>query len=52
MKRLQAFLQEKPSYTKCSSAKIAEMTKLSINTVERFKKTAEYKAIKSSYLNR
>jgi len=50
MKRISSFLTLNPSYTKWGSSRLAEKTSLSVTTIERFKKSEEFKNIKRNYL--
>lgn len=51
MKTISNFLRTNPSYVKCGAAKIAKRLKLSLNTVERYKRSAEFKTLNSNYRN-
>lgn len=50
MKRIEKFLRSNPSYTKWGTQRLAAQTKLSVRTVERFKRTETYRDIKSMYV--
>lgn len=49
MKRLITFLTQNPSYVKCGNQKIADATNISINTVARFKRSRQFKALNKEY---
>jgi hypothetical protein len=51
MKTLINFFNSNPSYFKVSTARIASRTNLTEKTVIRFKKTPEYRLMKSMYIN-
>lgn len=49
MKKLETFLRNNPSYTKCGVEKVAERANVAVSTVLRFRKTEIYKSIKENY---
>lgn len=51
MKRLEQFMTENPSYTKWGNERLATKLNLKVSTVEKFKKSATFKTIKSNYIN-
>lgn len=51
MKKLKALFTSNPSYTKWGNLKISEFTGIVENTVKSFKKSADFKEIKKSYLS-
>ncbi len=50
MKKLIKFLNEKPSYMKCSSKRISEASGVAESTINKYKKNSAYKASKKEYL--
>lgn len=50
MKRIEKFLRANPSYTKWGTRRLAAQVKLTVATVERFKRTETYREIKTSYV--
>jgi hypothetical protein len=52
MKTLQKFLTDNPGYLKCSAKTVADRLKLSLTTVERFKKTEMFKTMNHNYRNK
>lgn len=52
MKKIENFLRERPSYTKCGNEKIANYAGVAMSTVMKFKKTNTFKEIKNTYLNK
>ena len=51
MKTLQNFLTKNPGYFKRGSQSLAERTNISINTVNKFKKSTQYSEMKKNYIN-
>lgn len=51
MKTVENFLKTNPSYVKCSADRIANRLHLSVNIVNRFRRTDTYKNIRIAYLN-
>jgi hypothetical protein len=50
MKTLTTFYSKNPSYLKVGSDKVAAKTGLKVATVNKFKTTPEYKAMKNQYM--
>jgi hypothetical protein len=50
MKTLKTFLEKKPSYLKWGAERLAKVTGISINTVNKFRNSPEFKAMKKNYL--
>ena len=51
MKTLKNFLQKSPSFFKCGTERISKRTGICCNTINKYKKSAEYKTLKNNYLN-
>jgi len=51
MKTTVKFLQENPSYIKCSSARISMRIGIKESTINKFKKTALFKIMSNQYRN-
>ena len=52
MKTLKRFFIKNPGYTKWGNARIAKVTGLKETTVSSYKRTMEFKAIKSEYITK
>lgn len=52
MKTLKKLFTENPGYTKWGNARIAKVTGLKETTVSSYKRTMEFKAIKSEYITK
>ena len=51
MKTLKTFLQKNPSFFKCGTERVSKRSGISPNTINRFKRSSEYKTLKTNYLN-
>lgn len=51
MKTLKNFLQTNPSFFKCGTERVSKRSGISQNTINKFKKSSEYKTLKNNYLN-
>ena len=49
MKTLTNFFTKYPSYTKCGNSRISQRTGISENTIQKFKKTALFAAMRNQY---
>jgi hypothetical protein len=49
MKKISTFLAQNPSYVRWGSERLAEKANVALSTVNKFKKTEEYKQIKDTY---
>lgn len=52
MKKVHELMKSKPSYTKWGNKRLAELLSLKEVTIERFKRSAEFKNIKRDYIAR
>jgi hypothetical protein len=51
MKTLQKFLSSRPSYFKCGVERLAKATGIATSTINKFRKTNEFKDMKKNYLS-